>query len=213
MNSDWIRSTRHGSVWTQSVAPRLSSSRWSVVECGAVRSPRTTGPCTNRCSGSSAMPPSYPLCLQGSAQPADQRVAAGNDVVRRAKLIVGVRLGGVARPKVDRWDAHRAEPRHISPPQLGRRFTADRAKEFCRRRLIQTWSGTSGDIEDADRITVQNFADVRLSLGGRFVGCEPVVDLDQAAIGDHIARNAAIDRDGVQPFTIGQTVDLDLSRL
>src|SRR5512133_2115557 len=149
MNSDWIRSTRHGSVWTQSVAPRLSSSRWSVVEC----------------------------------------VATGNDVVRRAKLIVGVRLGGVARPKVDRWDAHRAEPRHISPPQLGSRFTPNRAKEFCGRRLIQAWSGTSGDIEDANRIAVQNFADVRLGLGGRFVGCEPVVDFELAAIGDHIARN------------------------
>src|SRR5687767_15521458 len=30
-NSAWIRSTRHGSVWTQSVAPRESSRRWSVV--------------------------------------------------------------------------------------------------------------------------------------------------------------------------------------
>ena len=30
-NSDWMRSTRHGSVWTQSLGPRESSSRSSVV--------------------------------------------------------------------------------------------------------------------------------------------------------------------------------------
>ena len=30
-NSAWIRSTRHGSVCTQSLCPRESSSRWSVV--------------------------------------------------------------------------------------------------------------------------------------------------------------------------------------
>ena len=30
-NSAWMRSTRHGSVCTQSVGPRESSSRWSVV--------------------------------------------------------------------------------------------------------------------------------------------------------------------------------------
>ncbi|GAA2755672.1 hypothetical protein GCM10009872_10320 [Actinopolymorpha rutila] len=30
-NSDWIRSTRQGSVCTQSEGPRVSSSRWSVV--------------------------------------------------------------------------------------------------------------------------------------------------------------------------------------
>ena len=33
MNSDWIRSTRHGSVCTQSDGPRLSSSRCSDVDC------------------------------------------------------------------------------------------------------------------------------------------------------------------------------------
>jgi len=30
-NSDWMRSTRHGSVCTQSLGPRESSNRWSVV--------------------------------------------------------------------------------------------------------------------------------------------------------------------------------------
>ena len=31
MNSDWMRRTRQGSVWTQSEGPLESSSRWSVV--------------------------------------------------------------------------------------------------------------------------------------------------------------------------------------
>lgn len=31
MNSDWMRSTRQGSVCTQSLGARSSSSRWSVV--------------------------------------------------------------------------------------------------------------------------------------------------------------------------------------
>ena len=39
-NSAWIRSTRHGSVCTQSLGPRRSSSRWSVVVFG-MWSPRS----------------------------------------------------------------------------------------------------------------------------------------------------------------------------
>ena len=43
-NSLWIRITRHGSVCTHSLEPRLSSSRWSVVVPGT-REPRSvTGP-------------------------------------------------------------------------------------------------------------------------------------------------------------------------
>ena len=36
-NSAWMRSTRHGSVCTQSLGPRVSSSRWSVVVRGDLR--------------------------------------------------------------------------------------------------------------------------------------------------------------------------------
>ena len=36
--------TRHGSVCTQSAEPRLSSSRWSVVEPGTFERRMTTGP-------------------------------------------------------------------------------------------------------------------------------------------------------------------------
>src|SRR5690242_10018326 len=43
-NSAWIRSTRQGSVCTQSVGPALSSSRWSVVPDWVNRRRRITGP-------------------------------------------------------------------------------------------------------------------------------------------------------------------------
>ena len=44
-NSDWMRSTRQGSECTQSVGPRLSSSRWSVVVPGTSLPRSVTGPC------------------------------------------------------------------------------------------------------------------------------------------------------------------------
>ena len=43
-NSAWIRSTRQGSVCTQSAAPRRSSSRWSVVVAGIWLPRSVTGP-------------------------------------------------------------------------------------------------------------------------------------------------------------------------
>ena len=50
-NSAWIRSTRHGSVCTQSDGPRRSSSRWSVVVAGICLPRSVTGPWrrTRRC--------------------------------------------------------------------------------------------------------------------------------------------------------------------
>src|SRR4051812_19287064 len=48
-NSLWIRSTRHGSVWTQSPEPLLSSSRWSVVVAGTIAPRNVIGPVW--CSG------------------------------------------------------------------------------------------------------------------------------------------------------------------
>jgi hypothetical protein len=43
-NSDWMRSTRQGSLCTHSVSPRLSSSRWSVVPESTCPRRRITGP-------------------------------------------------------------------------------------------------------------------------------------------------------------------------
>ena len=62
-NSAWMRSTRHGSVCTQSLGPRESSNRWSVVVDSLRRSRRsTTGP---RCFSSGG--PSAPFVLMDSA--------------------------------------------------------------------------------------------------------------------------------------------------
>jgi hypothetical protein len=43
-NSAWIRRTRHGSVWTQSLEPLPDSSRWSVVVGCRSERRRMTGP-------------------------------------------------------------------------------------------------------------------------------------------------------------------------
>src|SRR5215469_5674632 len=43
-NSAWIRSTRHGSVCTQSLGPRQSSNRWSVVVFGMCLPRNVAGP-------------------------------------------------------------------------------------------------------------------------------------------------------------------------
>src|SRR5215212_3449134 len=144
------------------------------------------------------------------AQPADQGVATDDDIISGAKFIIGVSLRGVAWPKVDRRDAHRTEPCHICPPKLRGRLAPNRAKEFCSSRLIEARSGTSSDIKDVNRIAIKNFAYVGLSFGRGLVGGESVVDLDDTAIGDDIAHNAATDPDGIQPFSVGQPVDFDL---
>src|SRR5215475_9812227 len=57
-NSAWIRSTRHGSVCTQSLGPRRSSNRWSVVVLGIARPRSMAGPwrrVLRRDSGSTLM--------------------------------------------------------------------------------------------------------------------------------------------------------------
>src|SRR5262245_37369241 len=57
-NSAWIRSTRHGSMCTQSLGPRRSSRRWSVVVLGIARPRSMAGPwrrILRRDSGSTLM--------------------------------------------------------------------------------------------------------------------------------------------------------------
>src|SRR3954468_12970848 len=58
-NSDWIRRTRHGSACTQSVGPRVSSNRWSVVLRSTWLRRSVTGPlCVSRGRASSGAPSS-----------------------------------------------------------------------------------------------------------------------------------------------------------
>src|SRR5579859_7385664 len=81
-NSAWIRSTRHGSVCTQSLGPRRSSRRWSVVVFGIARPRSMAGPwrrSVRRDSGSALMIP--PLSA------ADPVVA--EDLVQRQAVVAG----------------------------------------------------------------------------------------------------------------------------
>jgi hypothetical protein len=48
----------------------------------------------------------HSLIPHGSAQPAQQGVAASHDLLSGAKLVVGVRLGGITWSEIDRWDSH-----------------------------------------------------------------------------------------------------------
>jgi hypothetical protein len=83
-----------------------------------------------------------------SAQPAQQGIAAGNDVLNWAELIVSVGLGGIARSEIDCRDAHRAEACDIGPSELGTSVTADRPEKFSGSRLVEAGSGTGGYIND-----------------------------------------------------------------
>jgi len=76
MNSDWIRSTRHGSVCTQSVAPRLSNNCWSAVDCVGVCSSHSTGPGQRQCSGF-LHEGTLSLCCHGPFWPVSSRIGAG----------------------------------------------------------------------------------------------------------------------------------------
>src|SRR6516164_523398 len=80
-NSAWIRSTRHGSVCTQSLGPRRSSRRWSVVVLGIARPRSMAGPwrrTLRRDSGSTLM------ILPSAADP-----VVTEDLVQREPVVLG----------------------------------------------------------------------------------------------------------------------------
>ena len=100
-----------------------------------------------------------------SAQPANQGIAAGHDVLGRAELVVGMGLPRVPWSEVDRRNAHSAKPCHIRPTKLGARRTADGAEELFGSRLVKARSGTSSHVGDSHGVTVKDFEYVRLGLG------------------------------------------------
>src|SRR5215831_1748828 len=80
-NSAWIRSTRQGSVCTQSLGPRRSSRRWSVVVLGIARPRSMAGPCRRilrRDSGSTL------TILPLAAHP-----MVAQDLVQREPVVLG----------------------------------------------------------------------------------------------------------------------------
>src|SRR5688500_14929286 len=66
-------------------------------------------------------------------QPPDKGIAAGNDIISGAELVVCVGLAWVTRPEVHRGDTHCAEARDISPTELCGCLTTNRAEKLCRR--------------------------------------------------------------------------------
>ena len=89
-----MRSTRHGSVCTQSVGPRESSSRWSVVLLSTWSRRWMTGPLD---FDSSVVP-----------QPVPELPLAALDVLHGHVLLLLVGEHRVAGAEVDRRDAERA---------------------------------------------------------------------------------------------------------
>src|SRR5690606_23683745 len=116
MNSAWMRSTRHGSVCTQSVGPRLSRRRWSVVVAGTFLPRSVTGPC--RCTRWLATATNL-VPGPRSGQPRQQRVLGPDQLVHPAALVVPVGVLGLTGAEVHRGDPQRREPGDVGPPLLG----------------------------------------------------------------------------------------------
>src|SRR6188472_2987428 len=102
MNSAWMRSTRHGSVCTQSVGPRESSSRRSVVVPSTWLRRITTGPLYFSCLRSV-------IWSSRPSEPRRQHPLAVPDLLQRHELLLLVRQHRVSRPEVHRRHPERAE--------------------------------------------------------------------------------------------------------
>src|SRR5690606_12109759 len=103
--------------------------------------------------------------------------------------VVGVRLQRVAGAIVDGGDAEGGEPRDIRPPVFWLRLPADRSQETGRHRSCQTGTRTLRLVDDRDVESIENLPQVALSVIRRLAGCETVVDLNDALVGDDVARH------------------------
>src|SRR3954449_6501201 len=111
-----MRSTRQGSVCTQSEVPRRSSSRWSVVEPGIWLRRNVIGPrrLSGGCPpGSAAGSTVWSLMSLACLQVAAQHVFAARDEVEVDRLLARVREVRVTGAVVDRRDAQLGEPRDV----------------------------------------------------------------------------------------------------
>ena len=202
-NSDWMRSTRHGSVCTQSVGPRESSRRWSVV-LPAVTWPRRSisRPLTRR----SRVVAHARSPVSQSFRVRSQRSMCSVGHV----LVLLVREHRVAGTEVDRRDAERGELRDVGPAELRVDLAADGLDERLRGRAVEPGQRTRGDVGHRDVVPLEEVADERLGVGLAAVGGEAEVDLDDALVGDHVAGDAAADAGRVEALVVGQAVDLGL---
>jgi len=121
-----------------------------------------------------------------------------------------VRDLGDPRAVVHRRDAERGEPRHVGPAQLGAGRAADRGQERGRGWVAQAGPGAVGHVDHGHRPLAEQRADEVGRLPAVPVRGEPVVDRHHALVGNHVARDAAADADGVQALAVAQPVHLGL---
>ena len=148
-----------------------------------------------------------------AAQPRSQPRLASLDVLDRHALVVGVGESGVTGSVVDGRDAEGREPRDIGPAVLGAGFAADRRDEPLRERIVEAGPRAVRQVGEGHVVAAEQFAHVRLGLGSGLVGREPVVDGDDALVGDHVAGDPAADADGVEALAVDEPLDLDLAGL
>src|SRR3954452_4793451 len=200
MNSAWMRITRHGSVCTQSLGPRESSNRWSVVVPSTWLRRITTGPLYFSCL----------LWVIGSCflpEPPGEHPFAVPHLLQWHELLLLVRQHRVARPEVHRGHAQCAEPCHIRPAELRVDRPPDSRDEVPGGRSVQARQGSGRAVGDPHVVPVEEGAEVGLGLGLAAIGREPVVDADRAQVGQDVAGDAAADPHGVEALVVGQPVD------
>ena len=189
-NSDWIRSTRHGSACTQSVPPRDSSSRWSVVVDCTWSWRRMTGPCLlltrfrahgfslEGAPGSTALSPSQ----RSSASWQACRSAIGQNSSSACAL------PGSPGPKFTAGTPS-AEKRATSvQPYFGTRIAADGVHEFAGGRAVEAGPGRRREVGVDELVAVEDLGQVRPSVRLVAVGREAEVDGDDAAVRDRRCR-------------------------
>src|SRR5699024_10802925 len=212
-NSDWIRNTRHGSVCTQSVGPRESSSRWSVVSSLALFLRNTTGP-RRRSGGAQAPSSSYSsgvpvrcsVTLPAYEVPSTEELAHDlghpTNLGHRDLFVLGMRQRRVTGPEVHRRNPQRREPGHIGPAELRNRGSPRRTNQLVRDRISQPGPGGSRTIHHGEFRIVEQLPQVSHSLFGRPVRREPVIHRQHGLVRYDIARHTTGDSHGLQPLVV-----------
>src|SRR5512145_3431126 len=208
-NSDWIRMTRHGSVCTQSLGPRESRSRWSVVlRWNALRRIVVRPRCLVGPAGISSF-----MSERLSGEPSAHLLLDLREVLERHELLLLVRQQGVAGAEVHRGDAEGAEAGHVGPSELRVRGPADSLHESRSRGDAEAGHRRRSGVGHLDLEPVEDLVHVRDRLLLGPVGRKAVVDGHGAGVRQDVARDAAIDEDRVEPLAVLQPVDDRTPRL
>ena len=116
----------------------------------------------------------------------------------------------IAGAEVDGGDAEGREAGHIGPPELRCGLDADGSDEALRERRVEAGPGAGRKVDDLNLVCIgEEVAHQLRGLFGGAAGGEAVVHLEAAAIGDHVAGNAALDAHRVETFAVFEAVDDD----